>query len=60
LADITDIYLQAIGFEAEMPAGLVRKAYWPDDTEGFQWVVESKTKKDWNRFTKHNYVNVLE
>ena len=55
LADVTDINLEAIGFEAQMPAGLARMAYWPDEGEGFHWVVESKTKKGWNRFTEHHY-----
>jgi hypothetical protein len=30
-------------------------AYWPNGEGGFFWVVESKTKKGWNRFTKHQY-----
>ena len=55
LADLSDIHPQAIGFEAEMPAGLARQAYWPDDEEGFHWVVESSTKKGWNRFVHHRY-----
>jgi hypothetical protein len=55
LADVSDIHPDAIGFEAQMPAGLARMAYWPDDTAGFHWVVESKTKKGWNRFTEHHY-----
>ena len=60
LADVTDIHPQAVGFEAEMPAGLARMAYWPGDEDGFHWVVESKTKKGWNRFTEHHYVSVPE
>ncbi|MGD1992019.1 MAG: hypothetical protein PVI59_02390 [Anaerolineae bacterium] len=60
LADVTDIHPQAIGFEAQMPAGLARMAYWPLEEEGFNWVVESKTKKGWNRFTEHHYVEVLD
>jgi hypothetical protein len=55
VADVTDIHPQAIGFEAKMPAGLARMAYWPDDDEGFHWVVESKNKKGWKRFTQHHY-----
>lgn len=55
LADVTDVDARAIGFEAQMPAGLARMAYWPDAEEGFQWVVESKTKKGWNRFVEHHY-----
>jgi hypothetical protein len=60
LTDVTDIDPQAIGFEAKMPAGLARMAYWPGDEESFHWVVESKTKKGWNRFMMHHYVNVPE
>ena len=55
LADVTDIHPEAIGFEAEMPAGLARMAYWPHEEDGFYWAVESKTKKCWNRFTLHHY-----
>ncbi|MCP4141405.1 MAG: hypothetical protein GY755_14170 [Chloroflexi bacterium] len=56
LADVTDIHPEAIGFEAQMPAGLARTVYWPDEKEGFHWVVESKNKKGWNRFTEHHYL----
>lgn len=55
LADVSDIHEQAVGFEAQMPAGLARQAYWPDDDTGFRWAVESKTKKGWNRFMEHHY-----
>ena len=55
LADVTDIHPKAIGFEALMDMGLARQVYWPDDDEGFHWVVESKTKKGWNRFVQHHY-----
>lgn len=55
LADVSDIHPEAIGFEAQMPAGLARMVYWPDDEVGFHWAVESKTKKGWNRFTEHHY-----
>ena len=55
LADVSDIHPDAIGFEAHMPAGMARHAYWPDEIEGFHWVVESKTKKGWNRFVEHHY-----
>ena len=57
LADATDIHSNAICFEGQMPAGTARLVYWPDDKEGFHWVVESKTKKGWNRFVKHHYRN---
>lgn len=55
IADVTDLHPEAVGFEAEMPAGLARMAYWPDESGGFYWVVESKTKKGWNRFVRHQY-----
>jgi hypothetical protein len=55
LADVSDLHAEAIGFEAQMPAGLARMAYWPDGEGGFFWVAESKTKKGWNRFTQHQY-----
>jgi len=58
LADVSDIHPQAIGFEAEMPAGLARMAYWPAEEGGFHWAVESRTKKGWNRFTEHHYVEL--
>ncbi len=57
LTDATDIHPKAIGFEAQMPAGTARMVYWPDENEGFYWVVESKTKKGWNRFVEHHYRN---
>ena len=56
LADVSDLHPQAIGFEAQMDAGLARMAYWPDEVEGFHWVVESKTKKGWNRLVEHHYL----
>lgn len=56
LADATDVHTDAIGFEAQMPAGLARMIYWPHEEAGFTWAVESKTKKGWNRFTEHHYL----
>ena len=55
LADGTDVHPEAICFEAEMPAGLARMIYWPNPESGFNWAVEAKTKKGWNRFTIHHY-----
>lgn len=55
LADVTDLHPEAVGFEAEMPAGRARMAYWPASDGGFHWVVESKTKSGWSRFTEHHY-----
>jgi hypothetical protein len=60
LADATDIHPQAIAFEAQMPAGLARQTYWPDDKVGFHWAVESRNKKGWKRFVQHHYHAVAE
>lgn len=56
LADGSDLHPGAVCFEAQMDAGLARQAYWPDPQDGFRWVVESKTKKGWNRFVEHHYL----
>jgi len=58
LADVSDLHPDAFGFEAHMPAGLARMAYWPDDEEGFHWVVEANTKKGWRQVTAHHYLPV--
>jgi hypothetical protein len=55
LADVAGLHPQAVGFEAQMDAGFARQAYWPDAEVGFHWVVESRTKKGWNRFVHHHY-----
>jgi hypothetical protein len=54
-ADVTDLHPEAVGFEAQMPAGLARFAYWPDEDGGFVWVAESKDPKGWSRFVEHHY-----
>ena len=55
LTDVSDLHPQAVGFEAHMDMGLARQAYWPHPEVGFQWVVESRTKKGWNRLVQHHY-----
>jgi hypothetical protein len=55
LADVSNIHPEAIGFEAHMPAGLARMAYWPDGAGGFYWAVEARNQKGWKRFTEHHY-----
>ncbi len=55
LMDVTYLHSEAVGFEAKMPAGVARMAYWPEVGGGFRWVVESKTKKGWNRMVDHSY-----
>ena len=54
-SDVTELHPEAVGFEADMPAGRARFAYWPDGTDGFVWVVESRGKKGWKRFAEHRY-----
>jgi hypothetical protein len=58
IADGTDIDPRAIAFEAEMSPGRhARMIYWPNETGGFNWAVEAKTKKGWSRFTLHHYTS---
>lgn len=56
LVEAPDLHERAIAFEAQMDAGLARQVYWPDEEEGFRWVVESHSKKGWNRFVEHHYL----
>ena len=55
VADVSDIHAEGIGFEAQMPGGLARMAYWPDGDGGFSFAVESKNRKGWKRFLEHHY-----
>lgn len=55
LADVTDLHPEAIGFHAQMPAGLARMAYWPREDGGYTMVVEAQTKKGWSRMVEHQY-----
>ncbi len=55
LADGTDIHPEAVCFEAQMPQGLARMIYWPNEDGTVSWAVESKNKKGWKRFTEHKY-----
>ena len=55
LADGTDVHPAAVAFEAQMPAGLPRMIYRPNDEGGTSWAVEAKSKKGWRRFTAHHY-----
>ena len=52
LADGSDVHAQAIAFVARFPAGTGRMIAWPrdDGAPGFDFAVESQTKKGWNRF----------
>jgi hypothetical protein len=58
IAEARDLQAQALSFELQMPAGLARQAYWPHPEEGFVWVVESHSKKGWNRFVEHHYTRL--
>ena len=50
-----DLHPEAIAFQAEMPAGVARMAYWPAEDGGVMFVVESRNKKGWKRFVSHHY-----
>lgn len=58
IADGSDVHTQAIAFEAQMPAGLARMIYWPDDDGSVNWAVEAKNKNGWKRFTHHKYIMI--
>jgi len=53
-ADVSDLHPEAVGFEAEMPQGLARMAYWPQD-DGFNWLVQAKTARGWRDVVLHRY-----
>jgi hypothetical protein len=57
LADATEVHVDVIAFEAQMPAGLARMIYWPlsDGAPGFQFAVESRNKRGWTRFLRQIY-----
>jgi hypothetical protein len=54
-AEAPDLHPQALAFEADMPAGRARQAYWPHPDGGLAWAVESSMKKGWRRFVEHRY-----
>lgn len=54
--DVGDVHELAFGFEANMPAGIARQVFWPNEENGFNWAVESKTKKGWNRFVTQKFI----
>ena len=55
IAVAPDLHPEAIVFEAKMPAGLARQAYWSESDGTVVWVVEAKNKTGWKRFTEHRY-----
>ncbi len=55
ITDVNDVHEAAIGFEAQMGAGLARQFYWPAEDGDFHFVVEAKNKKGWKRFLMHHY-----
>lgn len=59
ISNASDVHSEAICFEAQMQAGIARMIYWPNEDGSFNWAVESKTKKGWNRFTSHHYKAIL-
>jgi hypothetical protein len=55
LAAVDDLPQPCVAFEADMPAGRARFAYWPGEDGSVQFAVESRTKRGWNRFVEHTY-----
>lgn len=54
-AQAADLHPEALVFEADMPAGRARMAYWPADDGGMHWAADAKTKKNWSRMASHHY-----
>ncbi len=50
-----DVHPEAFAFEADMPAGRARMAYWPADDGGMHWAADAKTKNGWSRMASHHY-----
>lgn len=55
LAEALDVHRQSVCFEARMEAGFARQVFWPADSGGMHWIVESRTKKGWRRIADHHY-----
>jgi hypothetical protein len=55
LSIASDIHPQSVCFEAQMDAGVARQVFWPADSGGMHWIVESRTKKGWSRLAEHHY-----
>jgi hypothetical protein len=55
LAGAADLPQPNIAFEADMPSGLARFAYWPEPG-GLRFVVEAQAGGGWTRFLEHQYV----
>ena len=57
LADGSDVHAQAVAFVAKFPAGTGRMIAWPrdDGAPGFDFAVESQTKRGWNRFLQQRF-----
>lgn len=52
IADVTEMARDAKGFHAEMPSGLARFGFWPNET-GMIWAAEAKTQKGWKSMIRH-------
>lgn len=50
-----DLPAPAVVFEAVMPAGRARTAYWPSGPDAMTFVVEAAVRGTWARFTEHHY-----
>lgn len=52
LADVSEMAPGAMGFEAEMPSGLARFGFWPEEHQMI-WAAEAKTKRGWSQMIRH-------
>ena len=55
LADADELVETTICFEAQMPHGLARQTYWPDEVGGWNWKVERKLKSGWSPIIEQAY-----
>lgn len=55
-AEPSGLPVESIAFEAEMPAGRARQAYWPNPDGSIGYAVEARNAKGWRRFLEHRYV----
>lgn len=54
LVEAPDLPGGAIAFEADMPAGRARQAYFPGEDDGMTYVVEARRKTGWSRFLEQD------
>ena len=58
LSTAEDLHPNALAFEADMPAGRARQAYFPHAEGGLGWVVGAKVKAGWSVIADHQYARI--